>query len=366
MALPMMSRFKKWLKLVKKAAPYKNVFSQIIDIILTKIRVNISPSEYYFYAFYKSGLTWKQRRGYVGLDGSLYWPYELNRLKFNVTLTSKYVQKNLLMGFGLPTPRLITTIGHDFQIKTLDELRQFLSDCRQDIVVKPISSMGGQNVLILNHEGGVFSMGGEEHPAEKIWQLITPQLKKGFLVEEKVSNNKQLAGLYPHSLNCFRVVTIKLPGEDWRFCVWGLKLGRGRSVVDNIGAGGIYVLLDRTGRTIKGYAKGYEQSFDRHPDTGAPLVGVKIEGSDAVKELGLEASRKFGFMGTIGWDIGLTEHGPVIIEGNNLWGPMDQKVNGGHITEELARGLKRHTLWSRWDRKRMFPHFNRKMKAFRE
>jgi len=366
MAKPMVPRFRKWLKLVKKASPYKNFYSQIIDIILTKIRLNISPSEYYFYAFYKGGLTWKQRSEYIGLDGSLYWPYELNRLKFNVTLTNKYVQKNLLMGFGLPTPRLITTVGHDFQIKTLEELQRFLSGCQQDIVVKPISSMGGQNVLILSRKGRIFSVGDEEYTAEKIWHKITPQLKKGFLVEEKVSNNKQLTAFYPRSLNCFRVVTIKLPGEDWRFLVWGLKLGRGQSMVDNIGAGGIYVLLDKTGRTIRGYAKGYEQSFDRHPDTGASLVGVRLEESEAVKELGLEASRKFGFLGTIGWDIGLTERGPVIIEGNNLWGPMDQKVNGGHIKEELTRGLKRHTLWSRWDRTRMFPHFYRKMKAFRE
>jgi hypothetical protein len=361
-----MHRFSKWLKLVKKASPYKNVFQQIIDIILTKIRINISPSEYYFYDFYKGNKTWEERGLYIGLNGSQYWPYELNRLKFNIIFTNKYVQKNLLLGFGLPTPRLITTIGHDFEIKTLGELRDFLTSCHEDIVFKPISSMGGHSVLVLNRRDTGFFMGDEEYGPEKIWQHMTSQLKKGFLVEEKVSNNAQLSAIYPYSLNCFRVCTIKLQDQPWKIITWGLKLGRGRSVVDNIGAGGIFVILDEKGRSLMGYPKGYEQDYTHHPDTGAPLVDVQMEGVESVKALALEASRKFGFLGTIGWDIGLTMEGPVIIEGNNLWGAQDQRVRGGLITEEIARGLKRHTFLSRWDRTRMFPNFNLKMKAFKK
>ena len=111
--------------------------------------------------------------------------------------------------------------------------------------------------------------------------------------------------------------------------------------------------------------KGYERTITHHPDTGAPLVGIQMEGGEAVRALALEASRKFGFLGTIGWEIGLTKEGPSIIEGNNMWGPQDQKVQGGHVTDEMTREMRRHTFLSRWDRKRMFPHFNRKMKAFR-
>jgi hypothetical protein len=360
-----MKRFRKWMQLVKKASPYKNVFFQFIDVLLTKIRVNISPFEYYFYEFYKGSKNWKQKSRYIGRNGSLFWPYELNRLKFNVTLTSKYVQKYLLMGFGLPTPRLITTIGNDFEIKTLEGLRRFLSSCRQDIVCKPVSSLGGQSVLVLDYRDQGFYMSGEEYSPERIWNHMEPQMKKGFLVEEKVSNSDQLNALYPYSLNCFRVITIKLDGRPCKIFTWGLKLGCGKSVVDNIGAGGIYVIFDEKGRSIGAWPKGYEQVFTHHPDTGAPLVGIQIEGAESVRELALEASRKFSFMGTIGWDIGLTEKGPVIIEGNNRWGPQDQKASGGHITEEWARELRRHPFLSRWDRTRMFPGFNSKMKAFR-
>jgi len=361
-----MRKFKRWLKLVKKAAPYKNIFQQIFDIIQTKIRLNFSPTEYYIYEFYKGDKTWREKSRYIGLDGSLYWPYELNRLKFNATLTNKYIQKNLLMGFGLPTPWLITTIGQRYEIQSFGEFREFLAGYRQDIVIKPISSMGGQRVLVLTCRDNGFFMAGDLYMPEKIWTLLEPRLSTGYLVEEKVSNSHQLDALFPHSLNCFRVVTIRLPGQDWKVVSCGLKVGSGKSVVDNIRAGGIYVFLDEQGYSTSAYPKGYEKMITHHPDTGAPLVGMQIHGADDVKEVALEASRKFGFLGTIGWDIGLSEKGPIIIEGNNLWGVVDQKIRGGLITDDMAGGLNKHTFLSRWDRKSMFPNFHRKMKAFKK
>ena len=359
-----MRKFAKWLKLVRKASPFKNVFQQILDIIKTKVRINIAPAEYYLYQFYKGDKTWEEKERFIGLNGSLYWPYELNRLKFNVTLTNKYIQKCLLMGFGLPTPRLITTVGANFEIETVDSLRKFLSSCHQDIVFKPISSMGGHRVLVLTRRGKAFYMADDEYPAERIWQHVKPTLEVGFLVEKKASNNEQLNSLFPHSLNCFRVATIKLRDQNWKIVTWGLKVGSGKSVVDNIRAGGFYIFLDEKGYAKTASSKNYEERVSHHPDTGAPLSGFQLVGAEVVKDLALEASRRFGFMGTIGWDIGLTEKGPVIIEGNNLWGVVDQKVSGGHITDEIAQSLKRHTFLSRWDRTRMFPNFHRKMKAF--
>ena len=271
------------------------------------------------------------------------------------------------MGFGLPTPRLITTIGPYFEIKTFDEFQKFLSGCIQDIAIKPVSSKGGQNVLILTYRDRRFHMLDEQYTPEMIWQHMQADMKKGFLVEEKMSNNRQLADIYPHSLNCFRITTIKLCDRWIEMLPPYLKVGHGKSVVDNIFSGGILVFLDKNGHSKMACAEDVQKEITHHPDTGTPLVGIRFDRVEEVIELGLKASHKFGFMGTIGWDIGLTEVGPVIIEGNGLWGGWeDQKIMGGFITDEMTQHLKKHTFLSRWDRKRMFPHFNRKMKAFRE
>jgi hypothetical protein len=363
-----MRRFARWLRLVKKASPYRNVFLQVFDIVLHRIRLNIGLLTYYKYEFYKGQKTWKEKSRYISTAGSLYYPYELNRLKYNTTLTNKYVQKSLLMGFGLPTPRLIATIGPHFEIKTLEEFQKFLFGCHQSIVVKPVSSRGGHNVLVLECQDKSFRMAGELYTAERMWQHMKPDMKKGILIEEKMSNNRQLAAIYPNSLNCFRVTTIKLDNQ-WKVLIPPyVKLGHGGSVVDyNLRKGGILLYLDEEGNSQMAYSELQEQQITQHPDTGAPLVGIRLEGVDEVKALGLRASQKFGFMGTIGWDIGLTEKGPVIIEGNNLWGGLqDQNLFGGFVTDEMTRHLKKHTFLSRWDRKRMFPRFHHKMKAFKK
>jgi len=361
-----MERIKKWLKLIKKASPYRHFLLQAFDIIQTKIRVNLSPVEYYTYEFYKGHKTWEEKSRYIGKHNSLYWPYAMNPLKFNVTLTNKYVQKNLLMGFGLPTPRLITTIGHQYEVRTLDELRGFLSGCDRDIVIKPISSMGGRNVLVLTRKDQGFFMLDEFYTPEGIWDHVGPHMAVGFLVEEKATNATHISDLHPHSLNCFRVNTVKLNGRWKAFSPINLKVGQGQSVVDNIRSGGILILLDEEGRSFLAAADDNETLLTHHPDTGAPLVDVRFEGFEVVRDLALRASRKFGFMGTIGWDIGLTPSGPVVIEGNNQWGTDEQQLIGGLITDEMAQILEKHTLFTRWDRKYAFPRFNTRMKAFKK
>jgi hypothetical protein len=162
------------------------------------------------------------------------------------------------------------------------------------------------------------------------------------------------------------VCTLQLPQGQWKIVSWGLKVGRGKSVIDNIESGGIYIILDDKAHAISALSRGFEQEVTHHPDSGAALVGIKLADSDGVRELALEASQKFGFLGTIRWDIGLTEEGPMLIGGNGFWKALDQKVLGGHITDEMAEGLKEHPFLSRWDRTRMFPYFDRKMKTFRK
>jgi hypothetical protein len=185
---------------------------------------------------------------------------------------------------------------------------------------------------------------------------VRTNLEKGFLIEEKLTNTAEVASLYPGSLNTFRIVTIKAPGNRWCLAAAYLRVGAGGNVVDNIAAGGILVRVDADGRTRSAHRHG--QSITHHPDTGAELVGVRLAGYRAACELALEASAKLGFVGTIGWDIAATERGPMIVEANLWWTPSFQTALGGAITDELATSLQKRTAFSRWDKSMMHPRFD--------
>ena len=80
--------------------------------------------------------------------------------------------------------------------------------------------------------------------------------------------------------------------------------------------GKIFRVVGRTKRTE------IAVPLSRHPDTGASLGGFEIPEWDAVVELAKRASTAFDPVGFVGWDVAVTDDGPVLIEGNTTWDPV--------------------------------------------
>lgn len=58
---------------------------------------------------------------------------------------------------------------------------------------------------------------------------------------------------------------------------------------------------------------------DVHPDTGRRIPGFVLPGWDALLELVLRAQQQFPGLRTIGWDVAITDSGPLLIEGNGSY-----------------------------------------------
>ena len=327
---------------------------QIYDLIAHKIIINTHPADYYEYGFYRPGKSWDEKSRYIGLKGSKYYPYENNPLKYNVLFTDKYVEKLLYKGAGLPTADMLATVGIGRDIRTQQQLDQFLSAINKDVVIKPISGSQGQKVIIVSRAGDVFLINNKPGSIEDIWKHISTDMKRGFLIEEKQINSPQLAKLFPTSLNTYRVVTIKTNDGKWHLANIVLKLGTGNNVVDNYSAGGVEIYLDENGKSVRASSK-KDGLLTCHPDTGGNLIGFDLDGYQEVIDLGLRASKTFGFMGTFGWDIAFTVNGPQIIEGNLFWGSEYPGLKAGMVTDEIAKGLKPRNMFSKWDKRYMHP-----------
>jgi len=346
---------------MRTAMPYRNPVLQIIDVIWHKLKINTHPSDYYRFEFYKRNKSWQERRRYIGRLGSYYWPYESILLKDMSLLTNKYINKHLLMGMGLPMPELLATIGNDYAVRSCDDLKDCLKSWHFDIVIKPISSAKGSDVLVLRRENGRLLGGnGEIWPVDRLWTHLSAHLESGFLVERRVFNVGYTKKIYPDSLNTFRFVMIRTTDDKWHAPMYYMRFGCGKRWVDNINAGGIQVFLDDKGIATQAVANLYTQFITHHPDTGQSLVGFRADGFDEARALAFKVSNKFTMMGTVGWDIAYTADGPVIIEGNTLWSAGYQVVSGPVITEGIARGLKQWKAFSRFPRHRLFPGLQKK------
>jgi len=347
--------------LLAKASEHKNYIRQVYEVIQHKIVINVNPLDYYFNEFYKEGKTLEQKSRYVILGGSRYWPYENTPFKFTATLTNKYIQKTLLNGFNLPTPQLLTIVGDDYDIKTRDQFDYFLDNNIQDIVIKPVSSAQGRNILVVTKKDNQYFLADKPVTYDDLWFHVDRDMKKGHLIEEKIVSYRSIAEINPSCLNTYRAITIKTNDNKWHFAACSAKFGRGGSFVDNAMAGGILVGLDSAGISINAHDGLYNKAITHHPDTGINLIGIKFEGYQQVKQLALEASKKFGFMGTIGWDIAYTDKGAMIIEGNISYsGQLMQLGRDGMITDEIAKGLRQHHIFGRWDKTHLYPGWSRK------
>lgn len=143
--------------------------------------------------------------------------------------------------------------------------------------------------------------------------------RKNFgVLEDVVVNHHELAEINPFAVNTMRMIT--LIGDDGKphLLFAAQKFGSGKRIVDVFG---MHAPVDtETGYITYPFHSGdttRDVFYSKHPTTGHSLEDLRIPFFKEAKEMILEAAMVVPQMRYIGWDVAVTEDGPVIIEGNN-------------------------------------------------
>lgn len=172
------------------------------------------------------------------------------------------------------------------------------------LILKPLDAYMGSGIRIID----------TEKMTDGELEELLKDYPEGMVAESLIVQSEELGKFHPQSVNTIRVNTIRYDDEvevKWP-C---LRIGRGASVVDNAGSGGVFAAIDENGVTI-GAADEKGNSYMHHPDTGLALTGFRIphwdEACAMVKQLGfMLPENRF-----TGWDLALTDNGWVMVEGN--------------------------------------------------
>lgn len=344
----------------KDACKHKNVIAQLLDVALHKLKINTSWEDYYRYRFYDGEKSWSDKALYIGNLGSRYWPQEGNSLKFERIFQFKSVQKSVLQAAGFPTPELLLRVGRNYAIDTPEKFSDAMMKVSVPFLTKNDGGAQGIGIYAMQPCDEGFLCGDETVDANWIWQKYEQSLERGFLVETRVTNHPLLAELYPYSLNTIRLNTIKTADNKWHMVGPFLKLGQNKSPVDNISAGGLMIALGADGIAQKAYCRKTNQTFARHPETNCQIEGFQVPHFAEAVDMALSASQLFGYMASIGWDIGITPTGPTIVEGNLAWGLEGiQEQSGPLLTTEIAAGLAPRSWWTPWDKTHTYPDYEK-------
>lgn len=181
------------------------------------------------------------------------------------------------------------------------------------IIYKPL---GG------NRGVGVTAFDINEENAKDVY-LELKEFPKG-VVEQYVVQHHKLSELAPASVNTLRIVTISSnkrnvteDGKHIDIAYASLRIGGGTSIIDNFHGGGMVAVADlKTGELVTDGADMAGNVYKTHPMTGITIKGFKIPFFQEAIDMVKEADEKNMVEGYLGWDIAITETGPVLIELN--------------------------------------------------
>ena len=268
--------------------------STIYDVYFSIVYYKISSLEYFLYEFYK--LNKNGRKEFIGEyeRKEILESFENQDLVY--FMKDKYATYEKYKEF----------YKRDMiMIKDKEDYGLYKSFCEKhkQFIAKPYDSNSGQGVLKISGE------------YEKNWK---DYISKGnYVLEEYIIEDEELLSFHPQSVNTVRYVTFNKNGKVYDGFAF-FRIGKGDSVVDNIGAGGISAAIDMETGLI--YLPGKDEKCNEyiiHPDTKKPIIGYKIPKWDELSKMAKELSKTMIDYPFISWDFALTSKGWILIEINS-------------------------------------------------
>jgi hypothetical protein len=141
------------------------------------------------------------------------------------------------------------------------------------------------------------------------------------IVQPCLVNHSALSDINLGALATARILTVRNERGDIEATHAVLRMPqRPGASVDNIHAGGIAAPIDlKTGRLGRATDLGLRVTsrwHERHPATGAPILGRELPHWPAAIDLCCRAHDAIGDRVVVGWDVAILEDGPCLVEGN--------------------------------------------------
>lgn len=300
----------------------------IFDIVVCGFKYQAGYSDYLEFEFYN--LNAFQRSSYVTRGLNYDFVVRLNDREARRRLENKVY---FLEDFG----DLMGRRWLDLETASYEEFVAFTNEV-PNVVLKPVDGICGKGIQFVTVT------------EENVRNVYETALKDNtMLVEQEIKQHHELDVLHPHSMNTLRVMTIKVNGNVGipYICV---RTGNGTKV-DNLNAGGYAARVDvETGEIISdGFGK-YSSLAVVHPVTGVQFKGFKIPLFNEAIDLAIKAAERLENVNYVGWDIGITENGPIVIEANDFPGndltqsPIalgKDKLGMRYVFEDMIRDLSK-------------------------
>lgn len=216
------------------------------------------------------------------------------------------------------------------QIKKWEDQRKLLEDGKE-WVYKVVDGECADGVMLVKVHGDTITTGDLEFSKEDFIKSLDG---RRVIIQNVLEQHEKLKSFGTRSVNTIRLVTIKgTSGEVFVFSAF-LRLGASaESFVDNRATGGLGVGINLNNGTLMKYGFPHDKfgvKHSEHPYSHVRFEGFQLPFWTETIQLVKKAHKQFYELQSIGWDVAITNRGPVLLEGNDDWeisGPQD--TSGG-------------------------------------
>jgi Sugar-transfer associated ATP-grasp len=295
------------------------ILRQIIQVTIFAETFRVDPDLYYLYRLHRN---WARRNDYIYHDEIVALLFRLNPRVGPVDFADLSDKRRFYDRAALAQLPVIPILAEFVNGVASDRISD-PSAYERDLFSKVTEGYGGEGATLWRYQGShVYGNGMEQFSLADLRTHLSQQsISTAILLQPRISNHRDLLPISGNALATVRVVSVRHPSGRSEIAVACYRMGAGRSVVDNFGAGGIASPVDlESGVLGRGVTISGTDSVVCHPDTGAAICGMRLPWWQRVKDLALEAHRLFCTIPVIGWDIAITDEGPIVVEGNGVPG----------------------------------------------
>lgn len=242
------------------------------------------------------------------LDNKLF--FDLFYRQFNINLPTILMYNHNRM-FVIANKSVIVGSVQEF-IEVLELVFVNNTLCDSIIIKKTCASSGGSNIYKLFHK----QLQSDPQTINEIYQIV---IRSEFLFQDCVTQHPEMNKLSYSSLNTLRMDTF-IDREGKIYVISGMvRMSTTDTFVDNISSGGCFVAIDIDSGKLKkyGYTTSGPEVLLQHPVTKSVFENFSIPYFSEAKELVIKTASLMPALRLVGWDVAISEDGPIIIEGNS-------------------------------------------------
>lgn len=305
------ANYKRFFNNLKKVAKKENksFIKMVFDTGYCVFRYGFGLTDYLNYQLYNKNKSERKKYLSTKKENKFYEIVSPSTYKQRYT-----IKPNFLEDFKKYTKR-------DFFVPKegdFDEFVNFLGK-HEVFMSKPYDGLGGADV---KKEYAKNIENKEEY--------FNNAIQNRIFLEELVVQHPEMNRLCSTSVNTMRIMTFNNHGNP-RILWMGLRVGNGINAIDNFHAKGMAVNIDiNTGKLVGNAIDKDLNEYVEHPTTHIKFDGFQIPCFEEAKKMVLEASLESDKILVVGWDVAISDKGPVIIEGNRRPGfDIVQVLSGG-------------------------------------